>query len=223
MKNRRSNISDSVRKELEFDKVLDLLVAFAKSAANKERIRLLSILHSPRVLNYHLDCLQEYQSIQSDTNFPRFEYVDMKEVIKYLKIENAVLTEDQFFDIYHAAIWVNALIHFINNNEYEIPTIQQLIGDLKKSLTIKKRIEKVFTPRRFIRSNASEMLFGIREDISKKRAQADKHFQETMSHYVHLGFLADIRESFADGVSLLAVSSEYKRKVKGQVRGQSKT
>ena len=44
-----------------------------------------------------------------------------------------------------------------------------------------------------------------------------------MSHYLHLGFLADIRESFADGVSLLAVSSEYKRKVKGQVRGQSKT
>nr|MCS5662839.1 DNA mismatch repair protein MutS [Flavobacteriales bacterium] len=223
MKNRRSNISDSVRKELEFDKVLDLLVAFAKSSANRERIRLLSILHSPKVLNHHLDCLQEYQSIQSDTNFPRFEYVDMKEVIKYLNIENAILTEDQFFDIYHAANWVNALIHFINNNEYEIPTIQQLVGDLKKSLTIKKRIEKVFTPRRFIRSNASEMLFGIREDISKKRAQVDKHFQETMSHYVHLGFLADIRESFADGVSLLAVSSEYKRKVKGQVRGQSKT
>jgi len=223
MKNRRSNISDSVRKELEFDKVLELLVAFAKSTANKDRIRLLSILHSPKVLNHHLDCLQEYQSIQSDTNFPRFEYVDMKEVIKYLNIENAILTEDQFFDIYHAANWVNALIHFINNNEYEIPTIQQLIGDLKKNLTIKKRIEKVFTPRRFIRSNASEMLFGIREDISKKRAQVDKHFQETMSHYVHLGFLADIRESFADGVSLLAVSSEYKRKVKGQVRGQSKT
>ena len=67
------------------------------------------------------------------------------------------------------------------------------------------------------------MLFGIREDISKKRSQVDKHFQETMSHYVHLGFLDDIRESFADGVSLLAVSSVYKRKVKGQVRAQSKT
>lgn len=223
MKNRRSNISDSVRKELEFDKVLNLLVGFAKSTTNKERIRSLSILHNPKVLNYHLDCLQEYQSIQSDTNFPRFEYVDLKEVIKYLKIENAVLTEDQFFDIYNAAIWVNTLIHFVNNNEYEIPTIQQLIGDLKKSVTLKKRIEKVFTPRRFIRSNASEMLFGIREDISKKRSQVDKHFQETMSHYVHLGFLDDIRESFADGVPLLAVSSEYKRKVKGQVRGQSKT
>lgn len=223
MKNRRSNISDSVRKELEFDKVLDLLVTFAKSTSNKERIRALSILHSPKVLNYHLDCLQEFSSIQSDKSFPSFEYVDLKEVIRYLNIENAVLTEDQFFDIYHAANWVNSLIHFINNNEYEIPTIEQLIGDLKKSLTIKKRIEKVFTPRRFIRSNASKILFAIREDISKKRSLADKHFQESMSHYVHLGFLADIRESFADSVSLLAVSSEYKRKVKGQVRGQSKT
>ena len=44
-----------------------------------------------------------------------------------------------------------------------------------------------------------------------------------MSHYVHLGYLDDIRESYADGVTLLAVKSEYKRKVKGQVRAQSKT
>jgi len=223
MKIRRSNITDSVRKELEFDKILDLLEAYSKSTTNKKRIRELSILHSPKVLNYHLNCLEEYSSIQSDTNFPRFEYVNLVEVIRYLKIENSLLTEDQFFEIYHASNWVNSLIHFIGNNEYEIPTIVQLIGELKKSLTIKKRIEKVFTPRRFIRSNASELLYTLREEISKKRSHVDKHFQETLSHYTHLGFLDDIKESFADGVSLLAVKSEYKRKVKGQVRAQSKT
>lgn len=221
--NRRSNISDSVRKELEFTKVLELLEAFALSLENKSRIKELSILHNPKVLNFHLDCLQEFKSIQSDTNFPRFEYVDLVEVIRFLKIENAVLTEDQFFEILNASNWINSLIQFIHNNEYEIPTILLLIGDLKKSITIKKLIEKVFTPRRFIRSNASKLLQAIREDISKKRSQVDQHFQETMSHYVHLGYLDDIRESFADGVSLLAVSSEYKRKVKGQVRAQSKT
>ena len=223
MKNRRSNISDSVQKELEFDKVLSLLEGFAKSTTNKERIRSLSILHNPKVLNYHLDCLHEYQCVQSDTNFPHFEYIHLKEVINYLKIENSVLTEDQFFDVYNASIWVNSLIHFLNKNNYDAPTIRQLVGDLKKNLTLKKRIEKVFTPRRFIRSQASDILCGIREDISNKRSQLDKHFQETMSHYAHLGYLDDIRESFADGVPLLAVSSEYKRKVKGQVRGQSKT
>ena len=223
MKNRRSNISDSVKKELEFDKVLYLLEEFAKSTSNKQRIRSLSILHNPKVLNYHLDCLYEYQSIQSDTNFPCFEYINLKEVINYLKIENTVLTEDQFFDVYNASIWVNSLIHFLNNNDYDTPTIHELIGDLKKNITLKKRIEKVFTHRRFIRSQASEVLYGIRQDISNKRSQLDKHFQESMSHYVHLGYLDDIRESFAEGVPLLAVSSEYKRKVKGQVRGQSKT
>ena len=223
MKNRRSNISDSVQKELEFDKVLSLLEGFAKSTINKDRIRSLSILHNPKVLNYHLDCLHEYQCVQSDTNFPHFEYIHLKEVINYLKIENSVLTEDQFFDVYNASIWVNSLIHFLNNNDYNAPTIRQLVGDLKKNLTLKKRIEKVFTPRRFIRSQASDILCGIREDISNKRSQIDKHFQINMSHYAHLGYLDDIRESFADGVPLLAVSSEYKRKVKGQVRGQSKT
>ena len=40
---------------------------------------------------------------------------------------------------------------------------------------------------------------------------------------MQLGYLADIKESFADGISLLAVSSEFKRKIKGRVRTQSKT
>ena len=223
MRNRRSNITDSVREELEFNKVLDLLENFALSSENKNRIRSLSILHNPKVLNHHLDCLEEYLSIHSDTNFPKFDYVDLLEVLKFLRIKNAVLTEDQFFEILGASNWINSLLQFIHNNEYEIPTILKLIGDLKKSVTIKKLIEKVFTPRRFIRSNASLLLQSIREDISKKRSQVDQYFQETMSHYVHLGYLDDIRESYADCVTLLAVKSEYKRKVKGQIRAQSKT
>ena len=223
MRNRRSNITDSVREELEFNKVLDLLENFALSSENKNRIRSLSILHNPKVLNHHLDCLEEYISIHSDTNFPKFDYVDLLEVLKFLRIKNAVLTEAQFFEILGASNWINSLLQFIHNNEYEIPTILKLIGDLKKSVTIKKLIEKVFIPRRFIRSNASLLLHSIREDISKKRSQVDQYFQETMSHYVHLGYLDDIRESYADGVTLLAVKSEYKRKVKGQIRAQSKT
>lgn len=223
MKKRQSNISLSLREELEFDKIIKLLEGFSKSVSNKERIRNLSILHNHKVLNHHLDRLQEYQTIHSDTTFPAFEYVDLVEVIKMLRIENAVLSEDQFFEIYQASIWVNSVLHFLNSNEYEVPNFIQIIGELKKSPTIKKRIEKVFTTRRYIRSSASTTLESIRADIQKKRSLVDKYFQEGLAHYRHLGFLDEIRESFADGVSLLAVSSEYKRKVKGQVRGQSKT
>ena len=223
VKQKRSNISESVRRELEFGKIVDLLENFSKSKSNKERIRHLSILYNPKVLNEHLDRLYEFQLIQSDSDFPRFEYLDLTEVLNYLKIQNSVLTEEQFFDIYHASIWVNSLIHFITNNEYEIPRLTALVGDLKKSVTIKKRIEKVFSPRRFIRPKASQILSDIRDDIHKKRAWVDKSFQDSKSHYLQLGYLADIKESFAEEVSLLAVASEFKRKVKGQVRGQSKT
>lgn len=223
MNNSRSNIKESVRRELEFDKVISLLKDFAKSESNKERISNLSILHNPKVLNFHLDCLEEFQYIHSDIKFPRFEYVDLSEAIKYLEIENAVLVEDQLFQIYDATNWVNDLIYFINHNDIEIPATRLLLGDLKKSLTIKNCIDKVFTPKRFIRSNASKNLKLIRQEISKKRAKVAKFFQESVSHYVHLGFLDNIKESYADGAALLAVSSEHKRKVKGQVRGQSKT
>ena len=223
MKNRQSNISDSVRKELELDKVLGLLKVYSKCERNRLRIQNLSILHSSKVLNYHLDLLQEFQSIESDSNFPSFEYIDLSNVITYLKIDNSVLSEDHIFDIYTSTNWVNKLIHFITNNEYYIPNIEELTADLKKSNIIKKRIEKVFTNRRFIRSNASQNLAKIRDDISEKHRLVDKSFKDSKIHYMQLGYLADIKESFAEGISLLAISSEFKRKVKGRIRGQSKT
>lgn len=223
MKVKSSNIGESVRKELEFDRILELLGGFSKSSLNKERIQNLSIIHNPEVLNYNLDCLQEYQIIESDSQFPSFRYMDLNQTLRYLHIQNAVLTEDQFFQIYDASVWVNQFLHFIQSNEYEIPKIVELLGDIKKSSSIRKPIEKVFTPRRFIRSNASDELVRIREDISRKRSIVDKRFHESISHFFQLGFLDDIRESFAEGVSLLAVSSEFKRKVKGRIRSQSKT
>ena len=106
MKNRRSNISDSVSKELEFDKVLSLLEGFAQSSANKERIRSLSILRNSEKLNYNLDLLEEFntKNIESQnvittslkdyfdelqekiTNLPEVKYYDkdIKEVKKDL-------------------------------------------------------------------------------------------------------------------------------------------
>ena len=144
MKNRQSNISDSVRKELEFDKVLSFLEGFAQSTANKERIRSLSIIRDSEKLNYHLNILEEFKFIASDSNFPHFKYISLGNVITYLKIQNSVLSEDHIFDVYSATNWVNSLINFLGNNEYTTPNIDQLIISLKKNDVIKKRIDKVF-------------------------------------------------------------------------------
>ena len=138
MKNRRSNISDSVRKELEFDKVLSLLEEFAQSSVNKERIRSLSIIRNFEKLNYNLDLLEEFKFIESDSNFPQFKYISLSNVITYLKIQNSVLSEDHIFDVYSATNWVNSLINFLGNNEYTTPNIDQLINSLKKECCYKK-------------------------------------------------------------------------------------
>ena len=135
-------------------------------------------------------------------------------MITYLKIQNSVLSEDHIFDIYSSTNWVNSFINFLGNNEYITPNIDQLIISLKKNVLIKKRIDKVFTPKRYIRSNASESLLKIRDNISKKRVLVDKYFKDSKIHYMQLGYLADIKESFADGISLLAVSSNRLNRLK---------
>ena len=86
MKNKRSNISDSVRKELEFDKVLSLLRGFSQSSANKERIHSLSIIRNSEKLNYNLDLLEEFKLIESDSNFPHFKYIKKFRIQFFQKI-----------------------------------------------------------------------------------------------------------------------------------------
>ena len=75
----------------------------------------------------------------------------------------------------------------------------------------------------FIKDNASSDLLKIRKGINTTKSKIRETFSSALSSYNVSGYLDEIKESSISNRRVLAVKAMYRRKVKGQMIGSSKT
>jgi DNA mismatch repair protein MutS2 len=75
----------------------------------------------------------------------------------------------------------------------------------------------------FIKDNASSNLLKIRKGINTTKSKIRETFSSALSSYNVSGYLDEIKESSISNRRVLAVKAMYRRKVKGQMMGSSKT
>ena len=75
----------------------------------------------------------------------------------------------------------------------------------------------------FIKDNASIDLSEIRKGINTTKSKIRQSFSTALNSYNASGYLDEIKESSIDNRRVLAVKAMYRRKIKGQMMGSSKT
>ncbi|MDC0593440.1 DNA mismatch repair protein MutS, partial [Flavobacteriaceae bacterium] len=75
----------------------------------------------------------------------------------------------------------------------------------------------------FIKDNATNDLLNIRTSINSTKSKIRQSFSSALNSNNSLGYLDEIKESLIDNRRVLAVKAMYRRKVKGQMMGSSKT
>jgi len=98
-----------------------------------------------------------------------------------------------------------------------------LLGQLPVTVEVSKAINRVFDLDGKILSSASPQLLKIRKTMTKLNGQVNSEFQRLAEQYKKQGILKDNVESYRNGRRVLAVPTEYKRKVKGIIHDQSNT
>ncbi len=213
----------SVRKELEFDKIVDLLIGFSQSPRNKDYFKNIQPLHAYNNLQGLMACLEEYMIFKGDQSAPAFQYQSLDRSVKMLNVQGSILEPEDIFAIYISVDFSNRSLKYFSENSRPFESLKGLFGVLKSEKEILKWIDQVFDQKRNIRSNASENLYEIRQQLFARRRQNDRAFNMALSNYSKSGYLADTRETFVNEIRLLSVLSEHKRKVDGRTRGSSKT
>ncbi len=213
----------SVRKELEFDKIIDILMSFSQSPRNKNYFKNIQPLHSYNNLQGLMACLEEYMIFRGDQSAPGFQYQSLDKAVKMLNVQGSILEPVDIFAIYNAVEFANRSLKYFSENARPFDSLKGLFQGLRSEKEILKWIDQVFDQKKNIRSSASETLYEIRQQLSSRRRQNDRAFNMALSNYSKSGYLADTRETFVNEVRLLSVLSEHKRKVDGRVRGSSKT
>ncbi len=226
MMNNIKLVPDDLYQKLEFDKVLELLVANCLGELGQEAVRNQQIYTEIATIERLLKEVQEYKiTIEERHNFPLRNYEDLSEDLKMLDISGYVLPIDALQRINIVLLQIADIFKFFEKTTFRenYPHLHIVIKGVRFDADLQKEIVRVIDENGDIRSDASAELQRIRKRSISKRKELDKKFREIITNYQSKGLLTDNLEAFRNGRRVLSVPAENKRKIRGIIHDESAT
>ena len=210
--------------DLEFDVVVDNILTYCVTSHGKEKLKSLKPSLVFDQINFSLDLVSEYlSSLDNDNNFPNHFFESISKEIKIIQILNSQLEIDSFRKIKTVVELTILHIKFLKKFKSYYVNIYELTKDLDIVKEIIQEINSVIDKYGFIKDNATNELLNIRNNISSTKSKIRQSFSNALNSNNSSGYLDEIKESLIDNRRVLAVKAMYRRKVKGQMMGSSKT
>ena len=210
--------------DLEFDVVVENILTYCVTSHGKEKLNSLKPSLEFDQINFSLDLVSEYlSSLDNDNNFPNHFFESISKEIKIIQILNSQLEIDSFRKIKTVVELTILHIKFLKKFKSYYVNIYELTKDLDIVKEIIQEINSVIDKYGFIKDNATNELLNIRNNISSTKSKIRQSFSSALNSNNSSGYLDEIKESLIDNRRVLAVKAMYRRKVKGQMMGSSKT
>ncbi len=210
--------------DLEFDSIKIWLSEYCSGPTAYELSLNLTCSNRFEDLNLQLNRLNELRSIRTQNEtFPAIDFEELQQEIKWLGIENAVISIEGFRRIYTASDLINRLHTFFERRNDRYPLLEQILKNTHFTTHLIDLIDKVFDRTGAVRDDASPQLLEIRQRIRALRQQINRNFERELRKLIKDKLLGDTTESFVNDRRVLTVQSTFKRKVPGNVHGSSKT
>jgi DNA mismatch repair protein MutS2 len=161
--------------------------------------------------------------LDNDNNFPNHFFESISKEIKIIQIINSQLEIDSFRKIKTVVELTILHIKFLKKFKTYYVNIYELTKDLDIVKEIVQEINSVIDKYGFIKDNATNDLLNIRNNINSTKSKIRQSFSSALNSNNSQGYLDEIKESLIDNRRVLAVKAMYRRKVKGQMMGSSKT
>ena len=210
--------------DLEFDIVVENVLTYCVTSHGKEKLNSLKPSIEFDQINFSLDLVSEYlSSLDNDNNFPNHFFESISKEIKIIQILNSQLEIDSFRKIKTVVELTILHIKFLKKFKSYYVNIYELTKDLDVVKEIVQEINSVIDKYGFIKDNATNDLLNIRNNINSTKSKIRQSFSSALNSNNSSGYLDEIKESLIDNRRVLAVKAMYRRKVKGQMMGSSKT
>ena len=215
-------IDQQTLKDLEFPVILDWLIDYAHQPTAQERIRNLKPSGNQVEIVRELNKTRELYQIKTEgEHFPAIDFEELEREIKLLPIQNASISLEGFIRIKDASVLVNRLLYFFDKREKEYPLLNDILSEAYYTTAIIDEIDKVFDRNGKVRDDASEKLAEIRNGIKALRVKINRNFEKELKRLQKDNMLGETSETYLSDRRVLAVLSQFKRKVNGTVHGSS--
>ncbi|WP_074239293.1 endonuclease MutS2 [Chitinophaga niabensis] len=216
---------ESAPVQLEFDKVKVLLQEHCKTELGKQMAEELRLHTHIDYVKTALQQAHEYkQLVLIQQHFPNDHVLNLKQELRLLEIQGAVLAGEQFMQLRKLAESMNSIVRFFDTDRrVTYWGLYSLIKETHYEKKIVSQIDEVLDETGQVRDNATPELAKIRTNLFRKRTELRRVFDRILGKLQKQGYLADIEESFLNGRRVVAIFAEQKRMVKGILHGESDT
>ncbi|MBO9151517.1 endonuclease MutS2 [Chitinophaga sp. GCM10012297] len=216
---------ESALVQLEFDKVKTLLQEHCKTELGKQMAEELRLHTHIDYVRTALQQVHEYkQLVLIQVHFPNDYVLNLRQELRLLEIQGAVLTGEQFMLIRKLAESMHSIVRFFDaDRRVTYAALHGVIAHTHYEKKIVTLIDDVLDEAGQVRDNATPELAKLRTQLFRKRTELRRVFERILSKLQKQGYLADIEESFLNGRRVVAIFAEQKRMVKGILHGESDT
>ena len=210
--------------DLEFDLVIDNIVSNCVSSLGKTKAKSIRPSTDFNDIDFSLNLVSEYlSSIENDNTFPNHFFESISSEIKIIQISNSQLEIESFRKIKTVVDLTLLHIKYLKKFKTYYANIFQLVKDLSVCKEIINEINSIIDKYGFIKDNATNELLNIRNNINQTKSKIRQSFSTALNSCNSNEYLDEIKESLIDNRRVLAVKAMYRKKVKGQMMGSSKT
>jgi len=210
--------------DLEFDKIIDRVQALCKTETGRQKAADIQVFRQKEDLMFSLAQTNEYlASFDNNNRIPAHEFEAIDKELQLLRIEGFALELVSFKKISSLCSTTNTLIRFFEEFQVYYPVLHQTAQAGFFNTFLIEQIDQIIDKFGEVKDDASGLLSQIRKQRRQVQSQINQSFGAALSRYAAEGVLDEIRESVIDNKRVLAVSAMYKKRVKGQMMGTSKT
>ena len=211
-------------KDLEFPVVLQQVASLCNTEKGKLAALEIGPYSSVAAIEENLGVTSEYlASFSNENRIPNHGFDNIDDELKLLGIENTMLEIEGFRRIHHLVTTYNTHKKFFKKFKEYYPLLLARTSKLEENKDIPQYIDAIIDRFGEVRENASPELRNIRRAMQEARSKINQSFSSALQKYNASDFLDEIRESIVENRRVLAVKAMYRRKVKGNVLGTSKT
>lgn len=214
-----------LEQKLGFDKIRQLLQSFSESNLGSQFVDKIEFSANKDTIDRWLSQTDEFvKIIQSGELFPNSNYIDIRPYFSKIKVQDAHLSEEEFFDVILVLKTLDKCLDFFKEKRDGYPHLSELTHPVVFNQDMLWSLDRVFDERGKLKDNASDKLYEIRKGIASEKQRLRGALDRIIGHSKREGYTPDdLSVTIRNGRMVIPMFAEHKRRIKGLVHGESAT
>ncbi len=207
-------------KKLELDKILQRLKLYTSSPATEDYVDKQKPQRSEiKVREEVRDTETFLKLLQSGVNFPIGSFADIKPYLKRSKIEGALLSVKELFEILKVITTLRVVKDYLKRLSKEYPNLQKFAKEIGTFKEVESELRHAIDDKGLLKDEASFELASLRKQIRSLESQIVESLEKFIEENPRL--IADKIVTLRQGRYVVAVKTSYAKRLRGIAHGVS--